>query len=264
MKSILSRSGIYGIDYSINPYFGCMHGCLYCYARYMLKRFPAGLKWGEFVHVKINAPRILIKDLRHAKFGRILLSSVTDPYQPIESKYEVTRKILRILASKKFPVTILTKSSLVTRDVDLLRLFRDVEIGLTITTINEDVRSIFEPRASPSYERLNALKQLKEDGFTVFAFLGPLIPVICEEGLESLIKELKKINVDYVVVDKLNVKAGNWPYIKNAILNYFPQLFQRIEEILFNRGEYARYYLDLKYKLLSLASDYDLEVEFCY
>lgn len=264
MKSVLSRSGVYGIDYSINPYFGCAHGCLYCYARYMLKRFPTGLKWGDFVHVKVNAPRILVKDLRSARFGRILLSSVTDPYQPVESKYELTRKILKILASKRFPTTILTKSSLVIRDVDLLKTFRDLEIGLTITTLNEDLRSVFEPKASSTQDRLNALEKLKENDFIVFAFLGPLIPVICEEDLELLIKELKKINVDYIIVDKLNIKAGNWPYIKNAIIDHFPQLLQRIEEILFHREEYIRYYLDLKYKLLSLASDYNVEVDFCY
>lgn len=264
VKSVLSKSGIYGIDYSINPYFGCMHGCVYCYARYMLKHFPAGFNWGEFVHVKINAPRILVKDLRRARLGRVLLSSVTDPYQPIESNYELTRKILRILALRNFPTTILTKSKLVVRDVDLFKLFRDIEIGLTITTMREDVRSAFEPRASSIQERFDALKKLKEHGFTTFVFLGPLIPIICERDLEPLIEKLREVDVDYVIVDKLNIKAGNWPYIKNVILNYFPELLHKIEEILFNRFNYIQYYLDLKHELLSLASKYDFEIDFCY
>lgn len=264
VKSILSRSGIYGIEYSINPYFGCMHGCLYCYARYMLKLFPTGFNWGEFVHVKVNAPRLLMKDLRKARFGRVLLSSITDPYQPIEAQYKLTRRLLSILSSKNFPVTLLTKSSLILRDVDLFRRFRDIEIGLTLTTLDERVRSIFEPRASSILDRIKALRELRAEGFRVFAFLGPLIPIICEWSLRELIEKLAEIRVNYIVFDKLNIRAGNWPHIRDALQNNFPKLSSKISKILLNRNSYARYYSNLKKNLISLASSIGVEVDFCY
>ncbi|MCS7385314.1 MAG: radical SAM protein [archaeon GB-1867-005] len=263
-KSILSKSNIYGVDYSINPYFGCLHGCTYCYARYMLRNFPSNLDWGEFVHAKINAPTILIKELRKTRRGRVLLSSVTDPYQMLEAKFMLTRRILSILASRDFPVVILTKSDLVIRDVDLLSRFSEVDAGLTIITINENVRRAFEPRAPSIARRLHALQRLRECGIRTYAFLGPLIPLICESNIERLITKLSHINVDYIIVDKLNVKAGNWPYIDRALRIHFPTLKDKVEEIILNDDKYCDYYENLKFKIINLARKLNLDLEFCY
>ena len=135
-KSVLTKSGIPGIDYCINPYVGCFHGCRYCYATFM-KRFTGHQEpWGSFVDVKVNAPAILPKQLARARRGNVLISSVTDGYQPIESKYKLTRQCLEVLLEYQFPVDILTKSPLVLRDMDIMEKFKEIEVGLTITTDN--------------------------------------------------------------------------------------------------------------------------------
>ncbi|RLE64891.1 MAG: radical SAM protein [Thermoprotei archaeon] len=259
-KTILSRSRIYGVDYAVNPYLGCMHGCLYCYARFMLKHLPQGLEWGEFVYVKINAPLILVRELRKKKKGLVLLSSVTDPYQPIEKRYELTRKLLEILARRDFPLIILTKSDLIVRDLDILKKFSDVEVGLTIVTLDENVREVFEPRAPPIKKRLEALSEVKQAGLKTYAFLGPLLPFFSEESLEDLFEKFKEVEVDRVMVDKLNIKSGNWRYIKKGLEENYPSLLEKFREYAFNE----EYYLMLKPRIIRLAKNYSITVDFCF
>ncbi|UCG36703.1 MAG: radical SAM protein, partial [Candidatus Bathyarchaeota archaeon] len=117
-KSILSTSKV--MDYSLNPYIGCEHGCTYCYARYM-KRFTGHTEqWGEFVDVKINAPELLQHEIRKKKTGRVWVSGTCDPYQPLEKQYRLTQQCLETLSAHSWPVTIQTKSPLVSRDLELL------------------------------------------------------------------------------------------------------------------------------------------------
>jgi DNA repair photolyase len=138
-KSILTKSGIEGVDYALNPYVGCGHGCVYCYASFM-KRFTGHKEeWGAFVDVKVNAADVLARQMKRAKRGNIVSGTVTDPYQPLEERYEITRVCLKVLADYDSPVSILTKSNLVLRDLDLLRRLKDVEVGLTITALDDEV-----------------------------------------------------------------------------------------------------------------------------
>ena len=136
-KSVLTRSRLPEVDYCINPYVGCLHGCIYCYARFM-KRFTGHTeKWGKFIDVKINAPEVLEKELsRSPEKGTVLLGSVTDAYQPIERKYKITRAILEILLKHHFPISILTKSDLVVRDIDLLKKLMLMQKRQTILKIS--------------------------------------------------------------------------------------------------------------------------------
>jgi len=121
VKSILTRSGIPGYYYCINPYVGCAHGCKYCYATFM-KRYTGHTEtWGNFVDVKTNAPEVLQRQLKRAIRGKVIISSVTDAYQPIEAKYKLTRQCLEVLLQHQFPTDILTKSPLVLRDMDLIK-----------------------------------------------------------------------------------------------------------------------------------------------
>ena len=146
-KSILTKSGIPGVDYCVNPYVGCSHGCRYCYATFM-KRYTGHTEpWGGFVDVKINAPEILQRQLKRARNGRVMISSVTDAYQQIESKYKLTRQCLEILLQNQSPVDILTKSPLVLRDMDIIKKFKDIEVGITITTNDEEISRVFEANA---------------------------------------------------------------------------------------------------------------------
>lgn len=199
-RSILSKSGIPGADYCINPYTGCFHSCKYCYASFM-KRFTGHTEpWGSFVDIKINAPEVLRKELkRTSNKGSIIISSVTDPYQPVEGKYKITRKCFEELVPYSFSIDILTKSPLVTRDVDIFRKFKGLEVGLTITTDDDKVRKIFEPKAPPIETRVNALKKLHAQGIRTYAFIGPVLPMNADVLTEKLIK-----HVDFVYIDSMN------------------------------------------------------------
>ncbi|HHT9139121.1 MAG TPA: radical SAM protein [Candidatus Wunengus sp. YC60] len=201
-KSILTKSGIPGVDYCINPYIGCSHGCRYCYATFM-KRYTGHTEaWGSFVDVKINAPEILQRQLKRAKRGRILISSVTDAYQPIESKYKLTRQCLEILLQSQFPVDILTKSPLVLRDTDLIKKFKDIEVGITITTNDEKIRKIFEPNAPSIMARIRTLKALHDKGLKTYAFIGPVLPM----NPESLSEKISPY-ADSIIIDRMNYTA---------------------------------------------------------
>jgi len=260
-RSLLGRSRIYGVDYSINPYVGCEHGCAYCFARFMIRYAGASEGWGQFVNVKVNAPHILERQLRTARKGLVLLSSVTDPYQPIENKHHLTRRILELLVAADFPVSILTKSSLVLRDIDLIRKLSRSEVGLTITTLNEDIARYFEPKASPTKERLETLKTLSSNGIETYAFIGPILPYITEEGLEELISRLAKTPVKRILVDKLNIKAGNWRTIKKTLSEHYPNLIPKFEEALFKQ---SHYYERLKPDIRELCKRHGLTADFCY
>ena len=198
-KSILTKSGIPDVDYCINPYVGCSHGCRYCYATFMKRYSGHTEEWGSFVDVKINAPEILQKQLKRAKRGRVLISSVTDAYQPIESKYKLTRQCLEILLQSQFPVDILTKSPLVLRDTDLIKKFKDIEVGITITTNDEKMQKIFEPNAPSIMARIRTLKALHDKGINTYAFIGPVLPM----NPEALSEKIRP-HVDSIIIDRMN------------------------------------------------------------
>jgi DNA repair photolyase len=155
--------------------------------------------WGQFVDVKINAPELLRKQLEKAKKGIVWISSVCDPYLPLEAKYELTRRCLKELAVKQFPVNIQTKSKLVLRDVDLFQKFAEIEVGSTITTDDEKISRLFEPRASSVSDRIQMLEKIHKKGIKTFAFIGPLLP----GNPEKLIERLFGV-VDKVFIDKMN------------------------------------------------------------
>ncbi len=205
-KNILSKSKVY--NWTINPYVGCQHGCIYCYAKFM-KRFSGHKEdWGEFVDVKINAPELLRQEIKTKKKGKVWISGVTDCYQPIEKKYELTKKCLEILQENNWPVTIQTKSPLVLRDLELLKKFQTIEVGFTITTGDDEIRKIFEPRTAPINERIETLDKLHQAGIKTFVMIAPLLP-----KAESLVSKLKG-KVDYVIIDKMNYHYADWVYKK--------------------------------------------------
>ncbi len=198
-RSVLSKSGIPGVDYCLNPYVGCSHGCRYCYATFM-KRFTGHREpWGAFVDVKSNAPEILSREVKRAAAGHVIISSVTDPYQAIEGKYRLTRRCLEVLASGPFSVGILTKSPLVLRDLDVFKRFEEIEVGMTVATDREEMRRIFEPHAPPIQARLQALQKLHENGIKTYAFVGPILPM----DPEALSAKLRPY-VHSVLVDRMN------------------------------------------------------------
>jgi len=194
-KSILNKSKVF--DYCLNPYTGCQINCAYCYARLFMGRYSGHKEpWGEFVDVKINAPELLRKQLEKAKKGMVWISSVCDPYQPLEAKYRLTRRCLRELADKQFQVNIQTKSKLVLRDLDLFQEFEEIEVGSTITTDNEKIARLFEPRASSVSDRVQMLDTIRKTGIKTFAFIGPLLPGNPEKLIERLSGKIDKVYID--------------------------------------------------------------------
>jgi DNA repair photolyase len=208
-KQILSKSKV--ADYTINPYVGCEHGCTYCYARFM-KRFTRHKeKWGQFVDVKINAVSLLKREIQKRRIGKVWISGVCDPYQPLEAKYELTRGCLEILLAYDWPITIQTKSPLVLRDIDLLKQFTDCEVGLSITTAHDGIRRLFEPNTPPINQRIETLSKLHSAGLQTFAMIAPILP-----ETEQLIPQLKG-NVDYILIDKMNYHYADWVYKKHNL-----------------------------------------------
>lgn len=204
VKTILSKSDIY--DYALNPYRGCLHSCLYCYAKFM-KRFTGHReRWGEFVDVKINAVELLSREVKRRKKGTVWVSGVCDPYQNVEKKYRITRGCIEVLVANGWPVTVQTKSPLVLRDLDILKQSADVEVGFTITTADDKVRRIFEPAAPPIERRVDALGILHGEGIRTFVMVAPMLP-----GAEGLADMLKG-KIDHSLIDRYNYHYADRAY----------------------------------------------------
>jgi DNA repair photolyase len=208
-KSILSASKVY--DYVVNPYIGCQHACSYCYARFMKRVTGHREPWGDFVDVKINAADLLRMEIGKKKRGRVWVSGVCDPYQPLEAKYRLSRQCLEILARNEWPATIQTRSPQVLRDMEILRQGRGFEVGLSVTTADDGIRRLFEPKAPPVSERIKALDGLHKAGIRTYAMIAPMLP-----GAEGL-GELLEGKVDYVLFDRMNYHYADWIYRKYGL-----------------------------------------------
>lgn len=209
-KTILSASKIY--PYVLNPYTGCQHGCSYCYARFMKRVTGHKEPWGEFVDVKINAADLLRAEIKKKKKrGRVWVSGVCDPYQPLEAKYRLTRQCLEILAQNHWPVIIQTRSPLVLRDMDIIKDAQDFEVGFSVTTADDRIRKLFEPGAPPIRDRIQALDDLHKAGIRTYAMIAPVLP-----GAEGL-AELLKGKIDYVLIDRMNYHYADWVYRKYGL-----------------------------------------------
>ncbi|MFQ6051540.1 MAG: radical SAM protein [Candidatus Hydrothermarchaeota archaeon] len=262
VKSIINRSGILGVDLCINPYVGCQHGCVYCYARFM-RKYSGHMNdsWGSFVDVKINAVEILKKQMKKLNKGEIIISSVTDPYQPLERRYNITRGVLSVLKDYNFPVSILTKSDLVKRDIDFLVEMKDCEVGFTIVTLNDEIRKDFEPFSSPIDKRLNALEELAENGIKTYVFLGPILPYLTEETLMDTLKITFEMGARHFIIDKLNFKAGNWQDIKDLLTDKYPELLPKYNEI---RKTDSSYYQGIRNAIKRFCVKNKVPYKFCF
>jgi DNA repair photolyase len=231
-RTILTKTGIGGIDYCLNPYVGCQHGCVYCYATFMKKYSGHAEPWGEFVDAKVNAPELLARELKRGRKGEVIVSSVTDCYQPVEAKFKLTRACLEVLAMSTLSVCLLTKSALVTRDIDIFKRMPDVDVGLTITTNREDIRQIFEPGSSPIAARLSALRELKEQGIPTHVFVGPILPMDVEKLVEAIAPYTTR-----VLVDRMNYPwKAREAYVKHSLKWALdPAYFEEVEAELARR-----------------------------
>ena len=192
------------MEYSLNPYQGCEHGCSYCYARptHEYWGFSAGIDFERKIMVKKNAPELLEKFFRKRNYfpKTIMLSGNTDCYQPIERELEITRKILEVCLAYRHPVSILSKNALVLRDLDLFIKMNElnlISVALSIPTMNEDLRRKMEPRTSSAIKKLEALKILKENNIPTGAMIAPIIPGLNSDETLKIIKKISETGADW-------------------------------------------------------------------
>jgi DNA repair photolyase len=196
-KSIISRNDSPDLSFeqSINPYKGCEHGCIYCYARpsHAYLNLSPGIDFETKLFYKPNAAELLEKELRKPGYrvSPIALGANTDPYQPVERRLEVTRSILQVLARFRHPVGIITKGAMIERDLDLLvDLARDnlAGVGITLTTLDPELKRSLEPRASAPVARLRVMRRLAEAGIPVRVMFSPVIPFVNDAELERVLE----------------------------------------------------------------------------
>jgi DNA repair photolyase len=251
-KSLLNRSGIN--DYSFNCYTGCTHACVYCYARFMQRFHPHDEPWGQFVDVKVNAAEVLARQVRRMPPGSVFTCSACDGWQSVERDYELTRRCCKILLDAGFSLTILTKSDLILRDLDILA-GRPVRVGVTITTSEPAQAALWEPKASAVPRRLEILRQAKAAGLKTTMMFGPLLPAISDtpEGLEKLFELAGQVDVDSIWTDALNPRPRVWPAIQALLRRCRPDLLGHYGAMLFDAVVRARYEGDLKERVRQVA-----------
>lgn len=201
----LSPSRLPGLDFALNPYAGCSHRCTYCYAPYVMRRPPS--EWGKCVVAKTNIAKLLAKELPKKK-GVIGLGTVTDPYQKAEAAWQLSRKCLVEIKKADARVSILTKSDLVARDIDLLKDIERCEVGITITTESDDLVQLFESNAPAPTARFKALEELNRSGIDTYVLMGPLIPEILGAGTEAMVQRIVSSGTRRVMLDRLNLRPG--------------------------------------------------------
>lgn len=220
VKSVITKSNLPVCDFSVNPYLGCLHACKYCYASFM-KRFSKHTEpWGEFLDIKYWGE---IKNPEKYEGKTMFISSVTDPYQPLEEEYERTRTLLEQLKGVNVGLSIATKSDLILRDLDLLKSFDNVRVSFSINTLDEKFKNDMDNAASIK-RRLKAMKTLYSEGIRTTCFISPIFPEITD--VTSIIDETKEY-CNLVWLENLNLRGD----YKSTILNYIEKEYSDLTPV---------------------------------
>ncbi|MDH3224762.1 MAG: PA0069 family radical SAM protein [Gemmatimonadota bacterium] len=224
-----------GFDASVNPYRGCEHGCVYCYARptHEYLGFSSGLDFERKILVKQRAPELLRSALSRPSWKpqTLGLSGVTDPYQPAERRFRLTRRILEVLRDFRNPVSIVTKNHLVTRDLDLLQELAAhdcVQVTLSITTLDKELQSRMEPRTSVPAQRLKALEALAEAGVPAGVNVAPVIPGLNDEEIPSILEAAKNAGAQRAAFLLLRLPHGVADHFSDWLAVHYPDRRERI------------------------------------
>ncbi|WPV67122.1 SPL family radical SAM protein [Chitinophaga sp. LS1] len=227
-------------DFTLNPYSGCSFGCTYCYAAFFSRSEEQRNNWGLWLQVKENALSLIKKYRNKGLRNKIIyMSSVTDPYQPIEKEMEITRSILKELLEYHQPrLVIQTRSPIVLRDIDLLSRFQNIQVNMTITTDSEKVRKIFEPLCPSNDSRIKAIKEINDAGIKSCITMTPLLPVL---DPESFAIKLKNTGLTNFIIQPFHTEKGKFiAGTRSAAMNLIKELdwtdekYKMTEEILLN------------------------------
>jgi DNA repair photolyase len=236
-KSIITRNNSpdVGFETSLNPYRGCEHGCIYCYARptHEYLGFSAGLDFESKIMVKMNAPELLRAELEspHWKPQTLVLSGVTDPYQQVERKLRITRGCLEVLATFRNPVAIITKNRLVTRDVDFLSDLAKrnaVAVNISVTSLDSNLQRVLEPRTSTPQARLEAIRQLRSAGIPTGVMVAPIIPGLTDHEVPGILDACAKAGAQFAGYTVVRLPWAVAPLFEHWLEEHFPERKEKV------------------------------------
>lgn len=236
-KTIITRndSPDVGFEFSINPYRGCEHGCIYCYARptHEYLGFSAGLDFESKIMVKTDAPELLSAELSSPRWKPkvIVMSGVTDPYQPAERRLRITRRCLEVLARFRNPVAIITKNRLVVRDIDLLAELasRDgAAVNISVTSLDPDLQRVLEPRTSPPPARLEAISQLHAAGIPVGVMVAPVIPGLTDHEVPAILAACADAGAQFAGYTVIRLPWAVAPLFEHWLEEHFPDRKEKV------------------------------------
>ncbi|CAM5552679.1 hypothetical protein MAUB1S_09244 [Mycolicibacterium aubagnense] len=240
-RTIITRneSPDISFDRSINPYRGCEHGCVYCFARptHAFMGLSAGLDFEAKLFAKPDAARLLDKELSKEGYQprTIAIGTNTDPYQPIERQYRIMREVLEVLEARGHPVGIVTKSALVTRDIDILSRMAErglAKVALSVTTMDRMLARTMEPRASTPTKRLEAIRQLSDAGIPASVMVAPIVPGLTDPEIERILDSAYAAGAreaGYVVL-RLPLEVS--PIFKDWLLRHYPDRYRHVMSLI--------------------------------
>ena len=238
-KSFITKSKLPDADYVINPYTGCCHGCAYCYAQYMC-RFTnhCGEAWGSFMDVKTDGKFSIPKNIRGKT---ILIGSVTDPYNPLEKKYEATRNILKKLSTMAIEakIEILTKSPLILRDLDLIKSIPEISVGISLSTTDETFAKVTEKYAASPKRRIEVIHKLYDNRIPVYVFISPIFPYLSD--WRNVVDGVG-IKADKFCFENLNLRANYKSDVYKILQEYYPEVFPQFSGLYGNRDMLRSYW----------------------
>ena len=236
-KTIITRNNSpdVGFETSLNPYRGCEHGCIYCYARptHEYLGFSAGLDFESKIMVKTDGPELLRAELESPRWKPqvLVMSGVTDPYQPVEKKLRITRGCLEVLAKFRNPVAIITKNRLVTRDVDLLRelaRFNAVAVSISVTSLDPKLQRVLEPRTSSPEARLDTIRQLRAAGIPTGVMVAPVIPGLTDHEVPKILGECAESGAQFAGYTIVRLPCAVAPLFEHWLEEHFPDRKEKV------------------------------------
>ncbi|HEC81732.1 MAG TPA: radical SAM protein [Thermoplasmatales archaeon] len=244
LNRITNKDRLFQGDYTLDPYQKCDLGCRYCDAS------------EDTVYIKSNAAKLLKEEIKEIKRGTVIVGSTVDPYQMVEKKQRITRELLRILTDHGLPFHVLTKSGLILRDLPLISESKNARITISLSTINKKITKVLEPFAASPEKRFNVVKKLSEEGIQAGVAIMPVLPVITDEDLETIIEEAKNAGAKHIIYATLQLKGEQKKRFFSTLETHFPEYLREYKRFYsrgyfpsnYTIGDKIRFYCD-KYKI---------------